>query len=51
MKAKKLTVKALTPAQVDEWMKVSAPLNKKYASQVGQDLYDEFVKAISAASK
>jgi len=51
MKAKGLKVKSLTPAQVGEWMKVAAPLNKKYASQVGQDLFDEFTKAIAAASK
>lgn len=51
MKAKGLKVKSLTPAQVNEWMKVAAPLNKKYASQVGQDLYDEFMKSIAAASK
>lgn len=51
MKQKGLNVKSLTPAQVDEWMKVAAPLNKKFASDVGQDLYDEFEKDISAASK
>ena len=51
MKANKLSVKSLTPAEVDEWMKVAAPLNRKYASEVGQDLYDEFMKAIAEASK
>lgn len=51
MKAKGLKVKTLTPAQVAEWMKVAAPLNKKYATQLGQDLYDEFAKAVAAASK
>jgi tripartite ATP-independent transporter DctP family solute receptor len=49
--AKKLSIKSLTPAQVQEWMKVAAPLNKKYAGQVGQDIYDEFMQAIAAASK
>jgi tripartite ATP-independent transporter DctP family solute receptor len=49
--AKRLSIKSLTPSQVEEWMKVAAPLNKKYAGQVGQDVYDEFMQAIAAASK
>lgn len=51
MKAKGMKIKTLTPAQVNEWMKLAAPLNKKYASQVGQAQYDEFTKSIAAASK
>ena len=51
MKAKGVKIKSLTPAQVNAWMKLATPLNKKYASQVGQDLYDDFTKSISAASK
>ena len=49
MKGKGMSVKSLTPSEKAEWMKVAEPLNKKYASQVGQDLYDEFMKAIAAA--
>lgn len=51
MQAKGLKVKSLTPAQVQEWMAVAAPMNQKYASDVGQDLYEEFVQAINAARK
>ncbi len=51
MKAKGMKIKSLTPAQVNEWMKLAAPLNKKYASQVGQAQYDEFMKAVATASK
>ena len=51
LKSKGMNIKTLTPAQVGEWMKLAAPMNKKYASQVGQSEYNDFTTAISAASK
>jgi tripartite ATP-independent transporter DctP family solute receptor len=51
MKAKGMKIKSLTPAQMSNWMTLAAPINKKYASTVGQTKYDEFTKSIAAASK
>ncbi len=48
--SKSLVVKILTPAQIDEWMKLAAPLNQKYATKIGQDIYNEFLAAIKVAS-